>query len=270
MLSYDAALLHAFKAKVDGLFPGFNIRFKNESFFMKVLGFFVSPFNPTYMTDFVTTIGKTVYFPSRTTFEQDVWQRLQVLAHEFVHVHDGDKHWWFSPSYMFPQVLAVIPLLAFGVLAWPHPWLLVLPFLAFPLAHLNKVAFWVMLVVLTGTMVGLSVVLVGWTTLYLLGFALCLVPWPAPWRTKWEIRGYSMTLAFIYWTTGRLPSGIRDRMVEHFVGPNYFYMSWRRAPVERALDEAIRQTMSAAILEDPAFRFVHDFLAEKNLIQRSA
>ena len=45
---------------------GYDIRiaFKDESFLMKLLGFLLF-FTKEFMTRFTTTIGNTVYFPSR-------------------------------------------------------------------------------------------------------------------------------------------------------------------------------------------------------------
>ena len=51
---------------------------------------------------------------------------------------------------------------------------------------------------------------------------LCAAPIPAPWRTKLELRGYTMSMAIKWWLRKEEPN--YDWYVEQFVGPNYYYM----------------------------------------------
>ena len=107
---------------------GVEIKFKDESRFMKALGYLLF-FNPKFMTRFVTVIGKTVYFPSRQRVEQDPDSAARVLCHELVHLTDARRvgALSFSLSYLFPQCLALLALSAIFVGPWA---LLFLAFLA--------------------------------------------------------------------------------------------------------------------------------------------
>ena len=107
---------------------GVEIKFKDESRFMKALGYLLF-FNPKFMTRFVTVIGKTVYFPSQQRVDQDPDSAAQVLCHELVHLADANRVGAlnFSLSYLFPQCLALLALSAIFVGPWA---LLFLAFLA--------------------------------------------------------------------------------------------------------------------------------------------
>lgn len=131
----------------------FNIRYKNESWFMKFLAIFVSIFNKKFMTNYVTTIGNTIYFPNREHVDKNEFGAVAVLAHEIVHVQQSEKYGRipFSLAYLFPQCLALFALGAVFAVFW-------LPML--------------------------------WCLLFL----LFLAPLPAPWRKKFELEGYTMTL----------------------------------------------------------------------------
>jgi len=102
--------------------PGFQVKFKNESWTSKVLGFLTWPFNKRYMQDFTTTRGKTVFFPSRKWMLDRQMVAAKVLAHELVHLWDR-KHRNFITHecwYMFPQILALFSLLALFGGSWMH------------------------------------------------------------------------------------------------------------------------------------------------------
>lgn len=92
--------------------PRFELRFKNESRLMKLIGFFTGIFNPGFMTEYVTTIGPKVYFPSKTELvaRQDLFS--EVLAHEYVHLYDSKKNRLFSVLYLMPQALGCLSLLS--------------------------------------------------------------------------------------------------------------------------------------------------------------
>lgn len=117
---------------------GFEIRFKNQSFWQKVIGFLMF-FNRRYMTDFVSTFFPRVYWPTRDSYLKDPGS-FEVLAHEWVHLlDDRDHRGWFGFSYLSVQVWAVLAVLAvlavwFGLwflfflaallflAPWPSPW----------------------------------------------------------------------------------------------------------------------------------------------------
>jgi hypothetical protein len=107
-----------------------SIGFKNESRMMRTIGRLMF-FNPTFMTTFTTTIGETVYYPSREYVERNYFNAWNILAHEVVHISDyreSKPKWLWMLKYGFPQILAVFALLAPILWSW---WpLLALLFLA--------------------------------------------------------------------------------------------------------------------------------------------
>ena len=92
---------------------------------MKIIGSLLF-FNKEFMTTFTTTIGSTVYLPSKATVEKSPISYSMVLLHELVHIYDANKHKSFSLLYLFPQILALLslPLLLIS-------WKLALPMLLF-------------------------------------------------------------------------------------------------------------------------------------------
>ncbi|MDE2425675.1 MAG: hypothetical protein KGO96_07195 [Elusimicrobia bacterium] len=110
-----------FKAKFA---PKLQIKYKDQSLLMKIFGFLSKPFNPSFMTDFITTMGNTIYFPRNYDFT-DIEGTLDVLSHEFIHVLDYNKNpIFFSLSYILPQILAIVPLLL--IIFFPKLWFLFL------------------------------------------------------------------------------------------------------------------------------------------------
>lgn len=105
----------------------FSVRPKGESALMGFIGAILF-FNPSFMTNYTTTLGSTVYFPDNYAPSDDA---ARTLAHEGWHVHQA-KHIGrirFSLAYMFPQILAPLALLAVFAIWWT-PALLALVFLA--------------------------------------------------------------------------------------------------------------------------------------------
>lgn len=90
----------------------FDIKYKNESLLMKLIGLILF-FNPGFMTDFISTIGKTIYFPNKEFVEKNQQAAITTLAHEIVHVQQCKKYGkiLFSLLYLFPQSLALLVLL---------------------------------------------------------------------------------------------------------------------------------------------------------------
>jgi len=101
----------------------FNVRYKDESRFMKFLGAIMF-FNKGFMTDYVTTIGDTVYYPSKEWVQKHESIAMSVLAHEVVHDIQAEKFKRipFSFLYLFPQALAPLALLSFVGFAWAPVW----------------------------------------------------------------------------------------------------------------------------------------------------
>lgn len=97
---------------------GVQVRYKNESRFMRLIGLLMF-FNRSFMTGYTTTIGVTVYFPSRAFVDRDPYHAWEVLAHEIVHAEDyRASKMWFGVKYLFPQCLAVLALLAPVLWSW--------------------------------------------------------------------------------------------------------------------------------------------------------
>lgn len=66
-----------------------------------------------------------------------------------------------------------------------------------------------------------------WNTWFLLflGFAFFLKPGSKT-RTKWELRGYAMSIAAELWSTGRVTSYFHEFVAKNFYGSAYYWM-WR-------------------------------------------
>lgn len=100
---------------------GVGVRYKNESRRMRFIGKAMF-WNNEFMTDLTTTLGGTVYFPSRQWVEADYYGAWRILCHEIVHIEDeralGKFRWWFSVQYALPQALAVLALLSYPLQTW--------------------------------------------------------------------------------------------------------------------------------------------------------
>ena len=90
-----------------------DVKFKDESLLMKVLGKALF-FNPSFMTNYTTTLGSTVYFPTKKWVDENSEDAACILAHELIHVSDSQEIGMslFAYSYLFPQVLSLLALLA--------------------------------------------------------------------------------------------------------------------------------------------------------------
>ena len=101
------------------IFPDIQVKYKDESTFMKVLGTILF-FNPSFMTDFVTTIGSTIYFPSRAAVQNSPDSFGTVFMHEMVHVHDQKTMGKipFGFLYLLPQLLSLICFALLFVISW--------------------------------------------------------------------------------------------------------------------------------------------------------
>ncbi len=95
--------------------PNFNIKFKNQSLLIKIIGYILF-FNKSFMTNYATTIGSTVYFPSEQFLESDVPGNQALIAHEFVHAIDNKNNPIFKILYLFPQILTPLFIILFFVL----------------------------------------------------------------------------------------------------------------------------------------------------------
>lgn len=108
-----------FHSILKGNLPQFEIAYKDSSSLMKIIATILF-FNKTFMTDFITTIGYTVYFPSKEQIEKNEFSSIATLAHEYVHAIDAKRinPIIFSILYLIPIPLFLITL-ACGLLWWP-------------------------------------------------------------------------------------------------------------------------------------------------------
>ena len=190
---------------------GVKIKFKNESSFMKVLGWILF-FNPRFMTKYTTIIGTTAYFPSRKYLEENPGPPSWVFCHELVHMSDAKQFGstLFNLSYLFPQCLAIFSLLSFVI----GPWALLA--------------------------------------------LLFLLPIPALFRTRWELRGYAMTDAVTLHETGHFTN--IGWMSGQFTTGAYYFM-W---PFEKQLKREI-QNNRRLILDNR----LHEKIPEANDILKA-
>ena len=132
-------------------FPNLKIKYKDESWFMKLLGYILF-FNKNFMTEYTTTIGSTIYFPSRAKVESKQLSSIVILLHELVHIYDSQKltRLLFSFLYLTPQILAPL-----SILLWLFSWklaiisiILLLPIPAYFRMYFERRAYAVSLYVL--------------------------------------------------------------------------------------------------------------------------
>lgn len=100
--------------------PKIELRAKENSKLMKLIGFFVKPFNPEFNIRYTTTIGSTIWMPSQVAATLPEEYFLEVVTHECQHILDDNQNpVLFKLSYLFPQVLALLSLLAIFAILWP-------------------------------------------------------------------------------------------------------------------------------------------------------
>jgi len=119
-------------------FPKAKLCVKNKNWFMRILGV-VLFFNPSFMRDYITVIGTTIYVPTDTWVEDNPSGALIVLAHEFAHMWDRTHGYnLFSLKYLSPQIWGLFSFFAFlgfvnlwfllflvsivFLVPWPSPW----------------------------------------------------------------------------------------------------------------------------------------------------
>ena len=210
-----AHLLNSLVDEISIRHKSFSIGYKDESLLQKTIGILVFPFNREYMTRYTTTLGSKVYFPSREAVEEDPYKYAEVLSHELVHIWDSEKSGLkFALGYASPQIWAVPLLAAVSVLgSWvPTALMFGLLFVAyltmwalgkvFSNENVGRCAF--LTVALAGVLsyFASSVMLSGWWTALAAAALIPMAPWPSAWRSKWEMRGYGMNLAFSHWMYG--------------------------------------------------------------------
>lgn len=274
MSLFDLDTLHAFEAEVRSAIPTFDVRYKDQSFLQRVLGFLIYPWNREFMTRYTTTLGTTVYFPSKASYEGQPKSSLSILAHELVHMMDSSKAaTWFKLSYALPQFAAILPLVLYGVLAGPVSWLflglLVAGYLVgCAVAKKSIGLFWV---VAGGGLVAssvLAILMTGWWSALFFGGLALMAPWPAPWRVNWEHRGYAMTMAVMYWTLGVVPEVIKQSVLREFTTSAYYFMSWDSSGSYARIQKSCTEIQNGAILTEQPYSIVHNFLEQRGLTKK--
>lgn len=134
-------------------FPDLQIKYKDQSTFMKILGKILF-FNPDFMTQYITTIGSTVYFPSASFITLHPVTSEMLLMHELVHIYDQKRvsKPIFEISYMLPQALFPICLLLMFLVSWkimlPIAFLMLAPIPAYFRMYWERRAYFASLYVL--------------------------------------------------------------------------------------------------------------------------
>lgn len=90
----------------------FEVDYKDENTLQKILGVLSYPFNKNYMSHFTTTFYPKVYFPTREFVSKSYTNAMKTLAHEYVHLWDKAKNWFWDIGYAMPQPLGLLSLLA--------------------------------------------------------------------------------------------------------------------------------------------------------------
>jgi len=108
-----------FSKELTKLCPQLKIDYKDSSVLMKALSGALF-FNKTFKTDFITTIGHTVYFPSKDYIEKDPLSAAIVLAHEYTHIKESESTGQikYSILYMMPQILLLLIIPLIFIIGW--------------------------------------------------------------------------------------------------------------------------------------------------------
>ena len=99
-------------------FPELQVKYKDQSTFMKILGK-ITFFNPAFMTTYLTTLGNTIYVPSEA-YQNDPREDFKsVFIHECTHLYDCKRIGFpYDVGYAFPQWLSIIAVLATIFFSW--------------------------------------------------------------------------------------------------------------------------------------------------------
>lgn len=103
---------------------------KKDSKLMKLISYILF-FNKRFMTNFTTTIGRTIYV-SKAFEESENIAKIITLLHEFVHIQQNNEDVLHKVKYLFPQILFILAFL-FPFIGFPSLFfiLFILPFPAY-------------------------------------------------------------------------------------------------------------------------------------------
>jgi hypothetical protein len=165
---------------------------KESSNLMKLIGWFLSTIqiNKTFMTNYITTIGTTIYFPEKLIEEIAPKRFMEVVIHECVHaVDEHNNKLLYKPSYL-PELFLGLPLLIISIILF---------------------------------------ILKSWiaASVLLILALLCILPVPKPGRYHWEIRAYSTSLgiAHIFNEDKAYINQIKRWICGQLTGSSY-YFTW--------------------------------------------
>jgi ABC-type multidrug transport system fused ATPase/permease subunit len=133
-------------------FPTLKIKYKDSSFFMKLLSYILF-FNKVFMTKYTTTIGPTIYFPSEAFIKLRPISSLNILLHELTHINDSMKFGTFLYSFLYLFPISLFPfMLLFLIFSWKIALILIilcmLPLPAYFRMHFERRAYFVSLYVI--------------------------------------------------------------------------------------------------------------------------
>lgn len=177
--------------------PNAKIAFKSQSKLMRFLSHIVSLYSPGFMSHVTTVLGNTIYFPTKEFLESNYSGCLKIVTHEFVHLYERKRD---RPGIFELRYL------------FPQV-LVVLSLFSF----LSFISLWFLLFAL---------------------FLVAIVPGiPAPFRTQYELAGYTMNLYYAY--RGVPPNEIIAQeafeIAGIFTGSWYYYMARDRQLVKSML-----------------------------------
>ena len=270
--------------------PGFKLGYKNESLLMRLLGVLTYPFNQAFMDGFITTIGTTVYFPSREHLTSRGDAAAEVLAHEFVHMWDSNRQWFrYNIGYLSPQIFFIPLLVAYSIVGSWMPVAavtagLVVSYLALWVTMkatndddkgrdtreryraIRLIVFYAFMVVVLAGYVAMSIWLSSWWAFLAVGAFAPLAPWPSPWRAKWEYRGYAMSISWPIWKDGEISDRRMKGIASQFTGMNYFRMDPNEKRVMGKLNSAMLSAKDGEIIvgegSEP-YRMINYYLASE-------
>lgn len=186
-----------------------------------------------YYMKFHTTLGDQIAMNDETGDTVESFGNWQTLCHEIKHTLQGMK--WtkllFSFLYLFPISLSgLLFLTAWTPLLWTSGWGLL-------------------------AWIGPWVVLAG----------ILLHPsWPDPWRTRWELQAYTISMYLYHRVHGDIPTDYIDHQLKQFTSMNYYVMEPRKDKMRRILEAIAQQIRQGThpVKDDPIVRIAEEVLAE--------
>lgn len=121
LMATDAEIFEELSKLITTNIPAFSNRWKLTAWWNLFVAAVIWPFNPKYLTSYITTNYPHVDWPQVDYAAGDA--HWKVLAHEYVHLFDRQRLGYrFNFAYLFPQILAPLALLA--LFGFVNPWFL--------------------------------------------------------------------------------------------------------------------------------------------------